>query len=102
MSKMNKTTETISLPQEISESEEVEVTIYYHIANDGIGSYEFWGAKCFDLGHDYPEIDDIQPIFTEDDDEDARKRIKDYIDTNFDTLAIEISDKMMKEGENNE
>ena len=26
--------------------------------NDGIGSYEYWGAKCFDAGHDYAAVTD--------------------------------------------
>lgn len=25
------------------------------IGNDGIGGYEFWGAKCFDAGNNYVE-----------------------------------------------
>jgi hypothetical protein len=25
--------------------------------NDGIGSYEYWGAKCYDKGVDYPVLD---------------------------------------------
>jgi hypothetical protein len=25
------------------------------IANDGIGPYEYWGAKCYDSGTDYVE-----------------------------------------------
>jgi hypothetical protein len=26
--------------------------------NDGIGSYEYWGAKGFDAGHDYAVVSD--------------------------------------------
>lgn len=25
--------------------------------NDGIGAYEYWGAKCFDKGHDYVSLE---------------------------------------------
>jgi hypothetical protein len=25
------------------------------IGNDGIGPYEYWGAKCYDFGHDFVE-----------------------------------------------
>lgn len=28
-------------------------------SNDGIGSYEYWGAKCYDAGNDYAEVTDI-------------------------------------------
>ena len=33
--------------------------------NDGIGSYEYWGAKCFDKGHDYAVLDDYSADITE-------------------------------------
>lgn len=26
--------------------------------NDGIGSYEYWGAKCYDAGNDYAVVSD--------------------------------------------
>lgn len=26
--------------------------------NDGIGSYEYWGAKCYDAGTDYAVVED--------------------------------------------
>ena len=25
--------------------------------NDGIGAYEYWGAKCYDKGHDYVSLE---------------------------------------------
>lgn len=37
----------------------IDVDCEYHWDNDGIGSYEYWGAKGFDKGHDYAEADDI-------------------------------------------
>jgi hypothetical protein len=33
-----------------------------HIANSGIGSYEFWGAKGFDAGTDYLEEFEIRNV----------------------------------------
>ena len=33
-----------------------------HISRDGIGAYEFWGAKGFDAGSDYLEEFDIRNI----------------------------------------
>ena len=37
---------------------EIEVTLSYYWENDGIGPYEYWGAKGFDHGHDYVVIED--------------------------------------------
>ena len=31
----------------------IGVTVEYELDNDGIGAYEYWGAKGFDSGHDY-------------------------------------------------
>ena len=31
----------------------IGVTVEYEIDNDGIGGYEYWGAKCFDAGTDH-------------------------------------------------
>ena len=33
--------------------------------NDGIGSYEYWGAKGFDKGHDYATLSDFGATITE-------------------------------------
>ena len=30
--------------------------------NDGIGSYEYWGMKCYDKGEDYPVMNEY-PIW---------------------------------------
>jgi hypothetical protein len=30
------------------------------IENDGIGPYEYWGAKGFDKGHDYPVVEEYE------------------------------------------
>ena len=38
---------------------EVELTAEGHVANDGIGSYEYWGCKGYDSGTDYFEIEEI-------------------------------------------
>jgi len=37
---------------------EVEFTGDCSIENDGIGAYEYWGAKCYDPGRDYAIMDD--------------------------------------------
>lgn len=72
----------------------INVKATYHIENDGIGAYEYWGAKCFDRGTDYPEIDDIEPLW--DKETDAEKDlVLDYINENFESLAEQITEEMM-------
>ncbi len=34
---------------------ELAIEFDYTIGNDGIGPYEYWGAKCYDAGTDYIE-----------------------------------------------
>lgn len=72
----------------------LKVKADYHIENDGIGSYEYWGAKCFDFGEDYPEIDNIEPIWT-DESEEEKAAILQSIDDNFEFLAEQITEKMV-------
>ena len=76
------------------EDNPLKVKADYHIANDGIGSYEYWGAKCFDRGTDYPEIDNIEPIWTNESEEE-KKDILIYIDEHFEDLANGITESMM-------
>jgi hypothetical protein len=30
--------------------------------NDGIGAYEYWGAKCFDRGSNYIEVQELKAV----------------------------------------
>ena len=39
-----------------------DIEFSYHWDNDGIGSYEYWGMKGYDKGHDYVEIDSIDSV----------------------------------------
>ena len=80
------------------EEESIRVKATYHIKNNGIGSYEYWGAKCYDRGHDYPEIDDIEPIWFNETDKE-KLDILFYIDENFEHLAEYITEKMVNEEE---
>jgi|WetSurSiteA1Bulk_404760.scaffolds.fasta_scaffold61642_3 hypothetical protein len=84
------TTATLKLPESFG-IEEVQVKVTYHIENDGIGAYEYWGAKCFDRGQDYIEIDDIvyTPANTEEQFEYFMPVMK-YINNNFEECANSI------------
>lgn len=78
----------ISLPEKLGE--EIEAKVEFSIQNDGIGSYEYWGQKCFDSGEDYIEVENILPIFT-DQAEEMQIAIKKYIDDNFETVSNDVA-----------
>lgn len=50
---------TVYVETKHNEEVRIDVEFEYHIKNDGIGWYEFWGSKEYDAGTNYPEIDEI-------------------------------------------
>ena len=76
----------IPLPEELGE--EILCNVEYHMENDGIGPYEYWGAKYFDAGEDYIVIDEIKPVWN-DQGIQLMADILDYIEKNFDYLSAE-------------
>lgn len=38
---------------------DVDMDIDWDWCNDGIGSYEFWGQRCYDAGTNYIEVNDV-------------------------------------------
>ena len=90
--KTSKTTTYLNLPEELSE-ESIEVSVEFHTENDGIGSYEYWGQKCFDAGTNYIEIDDIEPVFTNESEE-VKAEILKYIDDKFEECVDQIIDRL--------
>jgi hypothetical protein len=70
---------------------QADCDVEYHVENDGIGSYEFWGAKCFDAGQDFIEIDDIKPIFTDEHSLSDKDWITKELEFNFEKYADEAS-----------
>ena len=70
---------------------QLECDVEYHIENDGIGHYEFWGAVSFDAGIDYVEIDDIKPIFTDIHSLSDRDWVTKELEFNFEKYAEEAS-----------
>jgi hypothetical protein len=89
--KTYKTTSTICFP-EIG-GNDINVRVEYYIDNDGIGSYEYWGQKCFDAGSDYVEVENIDPVFT-DEPEERRAEIIEFIKTEFEKCAEQIIGKL--------
>jgi hypothetical protein len=72
---------------------ECDVEVSYIVDNDGIGAYEYWGAKCYDRGSDYAQVEDIVPVFDENNEE-HREEIEQYIRDHFETLCDEFGSKL--------
>lgn len=72
---------------------ECDVEVSYEIDNNGIGAYEYWGAKCYDRGTDYAQVEDIRPVFDENNEE-HREEIEQYIRDHFETLCDEFGSKL--------
>ena len=59
--------------------------------NDGIGWYDYWGHLQFDKGKDYYLVEEINPIFT-DENPDEITQIVGLIDKHFDEYAEAIAE----------
>lgn len=44
----------------LGEELEIEFDVDYCMENDGIGDYEYWGAKGHDSGSDYPVVEEVK------------------------------------------
>jgi hypothetical protein len=83
----------ITLDEDFDEMD-VEVEGTYSLQNTGIGSYEYWGFKEFDEGHDYIEIEDIEVLNIED--AELLFRINRFIDNNWDTYSKQIEEDIIR------
>ena len=75
---------------------EVDFDCELYPENDGIGSYEFWGAKYYDEGIDYLVLDEMKwdkTCF----DNGQNKAIEQYIDDNWGDLEEIITQKIYDE-----
>ena len=72
---------------------ECDVEVSYDIDNNGIGAYEYWGFLGYDRGTDYAQADDIRPVFNENNEE-YREEIEQYIRDHFETLCDEFGSKL--------
>lgn len=66
------------------------VTVNWH--QDGIGSYEFWGAKGYDAGEWVSEVTEVEPLFR-DESEDRCKEIEDYITAHWEEIVEDFQKK---------
>ena len=83
----------ILIPKELGEELECKVT--FHIENNGIGPYEYWGFKGYDSGQNYIEIDSIYPNFS-DQSEELKININKYINDNYDYICEDIITEIYK------
>jgi len=42
------------------DGKELAVEVEWIKENNGIGSYEFWGQRCYDAGHDYAVVENAR------------------------------------------
>ena len=92
MGKFNRVNQLkVNLPENLGGS--IMSNVSWFIENDGIGSYEFWGAKGYDAGTDYVVIEEITPVF---EGELSRKeyQILEYIKDNFEAIRAELEPKI--------
>jgi hypothetical protein len=78
----------------------VDFTCELHGENDGIGSYEFWGAKYYDEGSDYLVLDHLkwdESIFTKEQNEAIQAYIND--DNNWSHIEEIVSQRLYDENE---
>lgn len=73
---------------------DLEIELDYHISkeNSGIGSYEYWGSREYDAGHDYYVIENFEwdkSLYTAEQNEFIDK----YLIENHDKIEEEILDK---------
>ena len=77
---------------EIGDSDEtVTCEVHYDEYYDGIGSYEFWGQRCYDKGDLCLEVENIIPIFTVEAPE-TQERVLGYIKENMESLISDLEE----------
>lgn len=104
MSDTSSTTITLTVENPVSGKEhELEVSFTFGIGNDGIGAYEFWGAKCYDHGSAYIEewYDEVFTVVGKTKKYELKK-VPEYISNALEKWINENEDKLMeKAGEDN-
>ncbi len=70
---------------------EIAVDVYFYVENDGIGSYEFWGFKSFDLGHNKIVLVDIHTNSKE-------MPVEAILEDDSNPIHLEIINKIAQDG----
>lgn len=73
----------------------VEVTIEYHLENDGVGHYEYWGSSGYDAGNTFIEVDEYNynnSAFTPEEQKQINAEIDEQLNSIVDNISLDASD----------
>jgi hypothetical protein len=73
----------------------VKVTIEYHLENDGVGHYEYWGMTGYDAGNVFIEVDEYhydKSVFTLEEQMEINAEIDSQLNFIVDNISLDASD----------
>jgi hypothetical protein len=73
----------------------VAVTIEYHLENDGVGHYEYWGATGYDAGNTFIEVDEYHydnSVFTSEEQLEINAQIDEQLNSIVDNISLDAPD----------
>lgn len=73
----------------------VKVTIEYHLENDGVGHYEYWGMTGYDAGNVFIEVDEYhydKSVFTLEEQMEINAEIDSQLNFIVDNISLDAPD----------
>jgi hypothetical protein len=73
----------------------VKVTIEYHLENDGVGHYEYWGMTGYDAGNTFIEVDEYhydKSVFTLEEQMEINAEIDSQLNFIVDNISLDAPD----------
>jgi hypothetical protein len=73
----------------------VKVTIEYHLENDGVGHYEYWGMSGYDAGNVFIEVDEYhydKSVFTLEEQMEINAEIDSQLNFIVDNISLDAPD----------
>jgi len=73
----------------------VKVTIEYHLENDGVGHYEYWGMAGYDAGNVFIEVDEYhydKSVFTSEEQLEINAQIDEQLNSIVDNISLDAFD----------
>lgn len=73
----------------------VKVTIEYHLENDGVGHYEYWGMAGYDAGNVFIEVDEYhydKSVFTLEEQMEINAEIDSQLNFIVDNISLDAPD----------
>jgi hypothetical protein len=71
----------------------VKVTIEYHLENDGVGHYEYWGMAGYDAGNTFIEVDEYhydKSVFTLEEQLEINPQIDEQLNSIVDNISLDL------------